>query len=73
MDGWQHKLAFVIQFLPETDVGAGRFEGRVEHIASYTATRFHSLDELVGFIAGVLTDASRTKPPSEDDGPSDLQ
>ena len=73
MDGWQHKLAFVIQFWPETNVDAGRFEGRVEHIASYRATRFHSLDELLSFIAGVLTDASRTEPPSEDDGPRDLQ
>jgi hypothetical protein len=68
MDGWQHKLAFVVQFWPETDVKAGRFEGRVEHIASYTATRFHSLDELLGFIASVLTDVSKTERLSEDEG-----
>lgn len=68
MDGWQHKLAFVIQFWPETNVEAGRFEGRVEHIASYKATRFHSLDELLSFIAGVLADPSKTEPLSEDEG-----
>jgi len=73
MDGWQHKLAFVIQFWPETNVDAGRFEGRVEHIASYRATRFHSLDELLSFIASVLTDPRRTEPPSEDDDSRDLE
>ena len=54
MEGWQHKAAFVVQFRPETDIAAGRFEGRVEHIASTKATRFHSLDELHAFIADVL-------------------
>ena len=68
MDGWQHKLAFVIQFWPETDVDAGRFEGRIEHIASYRAKRFHSLDELLSFIGGVLTDVNKTEPWSEDEG-----
>lgn len=56
MDGWQQKAAFVIQFRPETDIEAGRFEGRVEHVASYRATRFHSVDELLSFIASVLRD-----------------
>ena len=56
MDGWQHKQAFVIQVRAETDIQAGRFEGRVEHIASTKATRFHSLDELVSFIAAVLAE-----------------
>jgi hypothetical protein len=60
MEGWQHKAAFVIQFRPETDIGAGRFEGRVEHIASSKTTRFHSLEELVGFIASVLTEVKTT-------------
>ena len=56
MKGWQYKGAFVIQFRPETDIEAGRFEGRVEHIVSYKATRFHSLDELLDFIASVLAE-----------------
>ena len=54
MEDWQHKAAFVIQFRPETAIEVGRFEGRVEHVASTKAARFHSLDELVGFIANVL-------------------
>jgi hypothetical protein len=51
---WQHKAAFVIKFRQETDIAAGRFEGRVEHIASFKAKRFHSLDELLNFINDVL-------------------
>jgi len=53
--------AFVIQFRPESDIEAGRFEGRIEHVASYRATRFHSLDELLGFIASVLKEISNTE------------
>ena len=63
MDGWEHKLAFVIQFRPETDVQAGRFEGKVEHIASYEATRFHSLDELLAFIVRVHTEINKKEQP----------
>jgi hypothetical protein len=54
MKGWQYRGAFVIQFRPESDIKSGRFEGRVEHVASYKATRFHSLDELLEFIDLVL-------------------
>jgi hypothetical protein len=61
MEGWQHKAAFVIQFRRETDIEAGRFEGRVEHVASYKATRFHSLEELLGFIASVLAEIRNTE------------
>jgi len=56
MEGWQYNSAFVIQLRPETDIDAGRFEGKVEHVASCGATRFHSLDELLEFIASVLSD-----------------
>jgi len=56
--------AFVIQFRPETDVKQGRFEGRVEHVASGQAAHFHSLDELLAFLARVLTDL-RTEPPEK--------
>jgi hypothetical protein len=54
MDGWQHQAAFVIQFRPDTDVELGRFEGRIEHIASSRTIRFQSLDQLLAFIAQVL-------------------
>jgi hypothetical protein len=63
MEGWQSKAAFVIQFRPETDIEAGRFEGKVEQIASYKATRFHSLDELLAFIARVLTEIGKPDQP----------
>jgi hypothetical protein len=63
MEGWKHKLAFVIQFRPETEVHAGRFEGKAEHIASYEATRFHSLDELLAFIVRMLTEISNKEQP----------
>ena len=61
MEGWQYKAAFVIQFRPETDIESGIFEGKVEHVASGKATRFHSLDELLGFILFVLTEVNNTE------------
>jgi hypothetical protein len=54
MEGWQHKSAFVVEFRSETDIQAGQFEGRVKHIAPTKTTRFHSLNELLTFIANVL-------------------
>ena len=60
-EGWQYKAAFVIQFRPETNIEAGRFEGRVEHVASTKAMRFHSLDELLAFIAGMLAEVSNAE------------
>ena len=54
----QYKAAFVIQFRPETDIELGRFEGRVEHIPSCETARFHSLDQLLAFIASALSEIS---------------
>jgi hypothetical protein len=62
MEGWQHKAAFVIQFHPETDIAEGRFQGRVEHFTSTRATRFHSVDELLMFIANVLSEVRKADP-----------
>ena len=62
MKGWQSKAAFVIQFREGTDLQAGRLEGRVEHIASYKAARFHSIDELLAFIGGVLAESETDQP-----------
>ena len=61
MEGPDYRFAFVIQFRPETDVDAGRFEGKVEHIASYEATRFSSLEELLSFIIRMLSEAGKTE------------
>jgi hypothetical protein len=60
MDGWQHKAAFVILFREDTDLDAGRFEGKVEHVASCQATRFHSLKEFLAFVAAVLAEVRKT-------------
>src|SRR5690349_14835939 len=65
MDSWQQKAAFVIQFRPETDVSAGQFAGRIEHIASYREGRFHSLDELLAFIDSVLEETKENDPALE--------
>jgi hypothetical protein len=54
MDGWQSKAAFVVQFRETTDIEAGRLDGKIEHIASYQSVRFHSVDELLAFVARVL-------------------
>jgi hypothetical protein len=56
MEGWQLKAAFVIQFRESTDVQAGRVEGKIEHIASYRAARFRSVNELMAFISSVLAE-----------------
>jgi hypothetical protein len=56
-----YRFAFVIHFRPETDVEAGRFEGKVEHIASYETTRFSSLEELLAFIVRMLSEAGKTE------------
>jgi hypothetical protein len=63
MEGWQYKAAFVIQFRPQTNIEAGRFEGRVEQVASQKASRFHSFDELLRFTASVLTEVRNTEQP----------
>ena len=56
--------AFVVQFRAETDVARGRVAGRVEHVVSGQATHFHSLEELLAFMARVLATV-RTQPPDE--------
>jgi hypothetical protein len=61
MERWQYKAAFVVQFRPETDIEAGRFEGRAEHVASHQAARFHSLDELLSFMASLLAEVANAK------------
>jgi hypothetical protein len=63
----------VVQFREETDVvGQGRFAGRVEHVVSGQATHFHSLEELLAFIARVLADV-RTQSPGQPGEPPDRE
>ena len=56
------RRAFVVQFREETDTARARFSGRVEHLVSGHATRFHSPEELLAFFVQALS-AVRAKPP----------
>ena len=47
--------AFVVHFRVNSDVAQGRIAGRVEHVVSGQSTHFDSLEELLAFIARVLT------------------
>ena len=62
---WQYQGAFVIQFRPETDFEEGRYVGRVEHVASYEAVHFNSLDELLTFMARLLKEAQSRRQAKE--------
>jgi hypothetical protein len=53
--------AFVVQLHAEADIAKGRFTGKVEHIVSYQATRFDSLEALVTFMARVLAEHEAEK------------
>jgi hypothetical protein len=46
--------AFVVQLAATADVAQGRLEGRVEHVLSGHATQFHTLAELLAFMARLL-------------------
>lgn len=60
--------AFLVHLRVESDVAHGRLAGRVEHVVSGQATHFHSLEELLAFMARVLTTVraqSRRNPAGE--------
>ena len=46
--------AFVAQLLATAAVAPGGLEGRVEHVVSGQAAHFHSLEDLLAFMARVL-------------------
>ncbi len=48
--------AFVVQFRPQPTGVSSAYDGRVEHLVSGQVARFHSLEELLAFMVGVLTD-----------------
>jgi hypothetical protein len=56
--------AFVVQFREEPEAVRERFAGRVEHMVSGRAVRFHSPEELLAFFAQVLN-AMRAQPLAE--------
>jgi hypothetical protein len=47
--------AFVVQVHAAARVTCGSLAGRVEHVVSGRATHFGSVDELLAFMAGILT------------------
>ena len=49
--------AFVVQFRAQPADPALSWEGRVEHLSSGQVLRFHSPEELLAFLAHVLTEA----------------
>ena len=51
----------MIQIQPDSRLDDGQIKGRVEHVASTQAKRFHSIDELIAFIATVLSDVRKTE------------
>lgn len=48
------RRTFVVQFSTATAVGQQRFVGRVEHVVSGQAAHFHTLEELLLFMARLL-------------------
>lgn len=64
-EGLSVHRAFVVQFALETEIGAGRAVGRVEHVTSGQAIHFQSLDNLLIFIDRMLQAGRGTTPESE--------
>jgi hypothetical protein len=54
----------VVQFRAAATGASPRYEGRIEHLASYQVARFHSLEELLAFMIRVLTDVQDQSTPS---------
>ena len=55
--------AFVVQLHAEANVAHGRMMGRVEHVQSGQAARFHTLDELLEFFQRMLQAPTVLGPP----------
>jgi hypothetical protein len=54
---------FVVQFRAQRPGASLAYDGRVEHLVSGQEVRFHSLDELLGFMVGVLTEVGQESGP----------
>ena len=48
------KRAFVVQLHADAVVEQGQWQGRVEHLVSFQATHFQSLEELLAFMVKML-------------------
>ncbi len=56
------RRAFVVQFRTDAGSASGHFAGRVEHMTSGQAVRFSSPEELLAFMARVLTQVPAEPP-----------
>jgi len=63
------QYAFVVQFAAETTAGQGWFVGRVEHMVSGQAQRFHTLEELLAFMTRVLSTLEARRPEVSQEAP----
>lgn len=54
--------AFVVQLHATAVAAHGQLTGRVEHVLSGQAAHFHTLDELLAFMARVLAALENTAP-----------
>jgi hypothetical protein len=48
------RRTFVVQLHADALTEEGGFKGRVEHVVSYQATHFSSVEELVAFITRIV-------------------
>ena len=53
------KRAFVVQIHADAKVEQGQWQGRVEHLVSFQATHFQSIEELLAFIVKVLSEPAQ--------------
>ena len=51
------KRAFIVQLRADADIDQGQWRGRVEHLVSFCATHFESLEELLTFMAKMLNES----------------
>jgi hypothetical protein len=60
--------AFVVQVHADAQIEQGQFKGRVEHLNSREAAHFASLEELLAFMARIVTAQEQAEISSENDG-----
>jgi hypothetical protein len=61
--------AFVVQLHAAADVAQSRLVGRIEHVVSGQALHFHTLEELLTFMAQVLTTLEARRPEASKHAP----
>jgi hypothetical protein len=61
--------AFVVQLHATADVAQAWLVGRIEHVVSGQALHFHTLAELLTFMARVLTNLETGRPEASEHAP----